>query len=40
MRKLQLEDSVMGPLLLAMKAGVKPYFHTVQSYTIGGKRLF
>ena len=40
MRKLQLEDSEIGPLLLAMEAGVKPEHHTVQSYTIGGRRLF
>eukprot|EP00731_Ephydatia_muelleri_P000583 Em0001g583a len=40
MRKLQLEDSEIGPLLLAIEAGVKPELHTVQSYTIGGRRLF
>ena len=40
MRKLQLEDSEIGPLLLAMEAGVKPDLSTVQSYTIEGRRLF
>ena len=33
-RKPQLEDSEIGPLLLAMEAGVKPELRTVQSYTI------
>ena len=40
MRKLKLEDSEIGPLLLAMEAGVKPDLSTVQSYTIEGRRLF
>ena len=34
MRKLKLEDSEIGPLLLAIEAGVKPDLSTVQSYTI------
>ena len=40
MIKLQLENSEIGPLLLAMETGVKPDLSTVQSYTIEGRRLF